>query len=170
MTRPNKHMYYLNIAHEVAKRGTCLRRNYGAVIVNNDQIVSTGYTGAPRGLPNCTDRGTCLREELKVKPGENYELCRSVHAEMNACLQTGREKCIGAALYLEMIESPKDNGMIEGSPRIIPEPCRMCKRVIINCGITTVVTKGIEAKAVGNREWVVVTYVKEWIDTNLYEL
>ena len=98
--RIDKDNYYLNIAFEVARRGTCLRRNYGAVIVNRDEIISTGYTGSPRGADNCIDIGYCIRQELEVPSGERYELCRSVHAEMNALIHASRREVIGGSLYL----------------------------------------------------------------------
>jgi len=100
MARRDKVNYYLDIADAVSERGTCLRRRYGAVIVNNDQIISTGYVGAPRGRQNCTDLGYCVRNQLKIPRGERYELCRSVHAEMNAIINAPRERMIGATLYL----------------------------------------------------------------------
>ena len=91
MDRIDKINYYLEIADTVLKRGTCLRRNYGAVIVKNDEIISTGYTGAPRGRTNCIDLGFCAREKLNIKSGEKYELCRSVHAEQNAVISAARK-------------------------------------------------------------------------------
>ncbi|MCL2884016.1 MAG: cytidine deaminase, partial [Oscillospiraceae bacterium] len=100
MARRDKENYYLDIAEATAARGTCLRRNFGAVIVRNDQIISTGYTGAPRGRRNCCDIGNCLREELGVPRGERYELCRSVHAEANAIIAAARDEMLGATLYL----------------------------------------------------------------------
>lgn len=127
--RPSKDEYYLNIAHEVARRGTCLRRNFGAVIVNHDQIVSTGYTGAPRGTPNCVDIGYCPREEAKVPTGERYELCRSVHAEMNAAIHAARRDMVGATLYLAGYSS------VDDQPVTGTKPCLLCRRVIINAGI-----------------------------------
>ena len=131
--RPGKDEYYLNIAREVARRGTCLRRLYGAVVVKDDQIVSTGYAGAPRGVANCVDLGTCLREELQVPAGQRYELCRSVHAEMNAVIHASRSQTLGATLYLSGVEMPS------GEPIAKPEPCLLCRRVIINAGIKRVV-------------------------------
>ena len=132
--RISKDAYYLNIAKEVASRGTCLRRNYGAVIVKNDEIISTGYTGAPRGRANCNAIGRCIRQERKVPSGERYEICRSVHAEMNAIISASRQDMIGATLYLygwdvENICEKKN-----------PKPCTLCERMIINSGITKVVT------------------------------
>ena len=100
MERRDKVNYYLDIAQTVAQRGTCLRRLYGAVIVKNDEIISTGYVGAPRGRKNCTDLGYCVRNKLEIPRGERYELCRSVHAEANAIISASRESMIGATLYL----------------------------------------------------------------------
>ncbi|MFH1061135.1 MAG: dCMP deaminase family protein [Pseudomonadota bacterium] len=133
--RPGKEEYYLNIAREVCKRGTCLRRQYGAVIVNDDQIVSTGYAGAPRGVANCVDLGRCLREDMAVPPGERYELCRSVHAEMNAVIHASRAQTMHATLYLVGLE------VASGLLTVNPEPCLLCRRVIINAGITSVVVQ-----------------------------
>ena len=105
MERIQKDEYYLNIAHEVAARSTCLRRRYGAVIVNNDEIIATGYNGAPRGEPNCIDRGFCKREELNVPKGERYELCVAVHAEQNAIISAARRDMIGGTIYIVGLES-----------------------------------------------------------------
>lgn len=126
--RPDKATYYLNIAREVAKRGTCLKRNYGAVIVNNDEIISTGYTGVPRGETHCV---TCKR--AFSRSGTNYELCRSVHAECNAIISAARRDMIGSTLYLVGIES-------DGADTLNPTPCSICERMIKNAGIIRVVT------------------------------
>lgn len=132
--RISKDKYYLNIAKEVASRGTCLRRNYGAVIVKNDEIISTGYTGAPRGRANCNAIGRCIRQERKVPSGERYEICRSVHAEMNAIISASRQDMIGATLYLYGWD-------VENTcEKKNPKPCTLCERMIINSGITKVVT------------------------------
>ena len=104
MARRDKDNYYLDIAEMVAQRGTCLRKLYGAVIVNNDEIISTGYVGAPRGRKNCTDLGRCIRAELGIPRGERYEICRSVHAEANAIISAAREKMLGATVYLVGLE------------------------------------------------------------------
>ena len=135
ISRISKDMYYLNIAQECTKRGTCLRRNYGAVIVKNDEIISTGYTGSPRGRINCIDHWKCLREELKIPSGERYEICRSVHAEMNACIHASRKDMIGATIYL--------CGIVLSSGDIFKDtiPCELCKRVIINSGIEKIVIR-----------------------------
>ena len=132
--RPSRELYYCRIAREVASRGTCLRRNFGAVITNpdNTEIVSTGYVGAPRKMANCVDRGTCLRDELKVPRGANYELCRSVHAEMNAIIHAARREMVGGHLYLACILA--DDGSLVPDA----EPCKLCKRMIINAGLVDV--------------------------------
>lgn len=135
MDRRDKTNYYLDIADTVAARSTCLRRHYGAVIVNHDQIISTGYVGAPRGRRNCSDLGYCVRNELNIPRGERYELCRSVHAEMNAIISASREEMIGATLYLSGREVDTGDYVINSSC------CSMCKRVIINSGIERVVIR-----------------------------
>jgi len=131
--RISKNDYYLNIAREVAARSTCLRRKYGAIIVNNDQIIATGYNGSPRGEVNCCDIGVCERQRLNINPGERYELCKSVHAEMNACLHAGRNAAIGGTMYLVGIDT-------QTGEQIPGEPCLMCSRIIKQCGIDRVVT------------------------------
>lgn len=135
MDRRDKINYYLDIAEAVAERGTCMRRNYGAVIVNNDQIISTGYVGAPRGRANCCELGYCTREKLQVPRGERYELCRSVHAEANAIIHASRNDMLGATLYLVGKER-KDGSYVENA-----SPCSMCRRMIINAGITRVIVR-----------------------------
>ena len=105
MERRDKVNYYLDLAEMVSQRSTCLRKHYGAVIVNNDEVISTGYVGAPRGRKNCSDIGRCIREELHVPRGERYELCRSVHAEANALISASRERMIGASLYLTGVDA-----------------------------------------------------------------
>lgn len=111
----------------VARRGTCLKRNYGAVIEKNDEIISTGYTEAPKGAKNCTDIGYCPRANLNVPPGERYELCRSVHAEMNTLIHVSRREAMSGTMYLMGIEAQTGGPLPYGA-----EPCRLCKRVIIN--------------------------------------
>jgi dCMP deaminase len=148
--RPSKEEYYLSIAREVARRGTCLRRNYGAVIVNKDQIVSTGYTGAPRGSPNCIDLEKCRREEMEIPRGERYELCRSVHAEMNAVIHAPRTEMVGSTLYLAGLDA------VNGDPVEDAAPCKLCRRVIINAGIETVVSQeGDRIVRYSVQDWVV---------------
>jgi len=132
MTRRDKNNYYLDIAEEVSHRCTCLRRHYGAVIVKDDEIISTGYVGAPRGRKNCTDMGTCIREEKNIARGERYELCRSVHAEANAMLSASRKDMLGGAMYLVGIDmDTKQYSKNTNS-------CAMCKRLAINAGISKI--------------------------------
>lgn len=133
--RRDKINYYLDIAEQILERGTCLRRNFGAIIVNNDEIVSTGYVGAPRGRKNCCDLKYCTREKLKVPRGERYELCRSVHAEQNAIISARRKDMIGATLYLVGINYD-DGKYVENA-----KPCALCKRMIINAGIKQVIVR-----------------------------
>jgi dCMP deaminase len=135
MLRRDKINYYLDIAETVLKRGTCLRRNYGAVIVKNDEIISTGYTGAPRGRKNCTNLGYCLRSSLNIPSGENYELCRSVHAEANAIISSSRGEMINSTLYLVGKEYDS-NEYVKNT-----DSCIMCKRLIINAGIREVIIR-----------------------------
>ena len=135
MIRTDKLDYYLDIAQTVAQRSTCLRRKYGAIIVKNDEIISTGYNGAPRGCTNCTDLGKCKREELNIPSGERYELCRAVHAEQNAIISAARKDMIGATLYLAGFDAKT------GKVLPVAEPCSMCKRFILNSGITQVVMR-----------------------------
>ena len=135
MPRIDKRNYYLDIAETVLERGTCLRRNYGAIIVKNDQIISTGYVGAPRGRVNCVDAKVCVRERLAVPRGERYELCRSVHAEANVIIHAARNDMLGATLYL-VGKNAADGAYVENA-----NPCSMCKRLIINAGIETVVIR-----------------------------
>lgn len=132
MERRDKVNYYLDLAEVVSQRCTCLRRHYGAVIVKNDEVISTGYVGAPRGRKNCSDMGICIREQMNIPRGERYELCRSVHAETNAIISASREKMMGAALYLVGVEV-SNGAYVEHSCS-----CSMCKRQIINAGIETV--------------------------------
>ncbi len=135
MNRVDKHNYYLDIAQTVSERATCLRRKFGAVIVRNDTIVSTGYNGSPRGRKNCSDLCTCVRENLNIPRGERYELCRSVHAEANAIISASKEEMNDATLY--MCCTDPNTGNIVGNIC----SCAMCKRLIINSGIKEVVTR-----------------------------
>lgn len=150
MQRRDKHNYYLDIAQTVAERGTCLRRNYGAIIVNNDEIVSTGYVGAPRGRKNCIDIGKCIRTQMNIPRGERYELCRSVHAEANAIISAPRTDMLGARLYLVGIE------MSDGSIIANSNCCAMCKRMVINAGILEVIIRDSaeEYRVIKVEEWI----------------
>lgn len=151
MNRIDKENYYLDIAETVLERSTCLRRCYGAIIVRNDEIVATGYNGAPRGRKNCTDLGCYVREQLRVPHGERYELCRSVHAEANAIISASRNECIGGTLYL--VGRDAATGEILGDAT----SCSMCRRMIINSGLSRVVVRRTKTEYV-------VTMVDEWIE------
>lgn len=135
MVRRDKHNYYLDMAEVALERGTCLRRNFGAVIVKNDVIISTGYNGAPRGRANCIDLNVCIRAQRNIPRGTQYELCRSVHAEMNAIIAASREEMIGSTIYL--VGREMDSGEIMKDAN----SCTMCKRAIINAGISKVVVR-----------------------------
>ena len=150
MERTDKENYYLDIAETVLERSTCIRRKYGALIVVNDEIIATGYIGAPRGRKNCIDLDYCTREKLKIPSGERYELCRSVHAEANAIISAARRDMVGATLYLVGVEAAS-GAYIENV-----SPCAMCRRLIINAGITRVVTR------ISKREFQT-THVRDWI-------
>ncbi len=153
MKRTDKKNYYLDIAETVLERGTCLRRNYGAIIVKNDQIVSTGYVGAPRGRKNCIDMGVCVREQNNVPRGERYELCRSVHAEANAIIHASRDSMIGSTLYL-VGKDAKTGEYVENACA-----CSMCKRMIINAGIKKIIIRNTKEKFTA-------IYVDEWIQND----
>ena len=135
MERVSKRNYYLDIAQTVLERATCLRRVYGAIIVKNDEIVSTGYNGAPRGRKNCMDLGYCAREAMNVPSGQRYELCRSVHAEMNAIISAARRDTLGSTLYLAGREA-KDGSLLHDATS-----CSMCRRLVINAGLKEVVIR-----------------------------
>ena len=150
MERVSKENYYLDIAETVIGRSTCLRRRYGAIIVKNDEIISTGYNGAPRGRRNCVDLGYCAREAMRVPRGERYELCRSVHAEANAIISAARRDTLGATLYLAGREAKSGELLHDATS------CSMCRRVIINAGIDRVVIRS------GERDYRVV-HVEDWV-------
>ena len=151
MERVSKRNYYLDIAQTVLERATCLRRVYGAIIVKNDEIISTGYNGAPRGRKNCVDLGYCTREQLKVPRGERYELCRSVHAEANAIISAQRRDMVGATIYL--VGRDARSGELLHDATSSP----MSRRMIINAGIDAVVIRRTE------EEFDIVP-VQKWID------
>ena len=151
MARRDKINYYLDLADVVSKRCTCLRRHFGAVIVKNDEVIATGYAGAPRGRKNCTDLGYCIRKKLNIPRGERYELCRSVHAEANAIISAEREKMIGATMYISGREA--DSGAyIKNS-----NSCSMCKRLIINAGIQNVLIRDTDEtyREIDVNDWII---------------
>lgn len=150
MERVSKANYYLDIAQTVSQRSTCLRRRFGAIIVKNDVIVSTGYNGAPRGRQNCNDLGTCMRDKLGIPRGERYELCRSIHAEANAIISASREQMLGSTLYL-CCTDPNTGDIIGGM-----NCCMMCKRQVINAGIARVVIRNnkLEYTEIDVESWI----------------
>lgn len=150
MERVSKYNYYLDIAQTVAKRSTCLRRRFGAIIVKNDTIVSTGYNGAPRGRKNCSDLNYCMRDKLNIPRGERYEMCRSIHAEANAIIAASREEMMDATLYMACIDV-KTGELSAGM-----SSCAMCKRQIINAGISRVVVRDTPDtfRIIEVREWI----------------
>ena len=152
MSRIDKENYYLDIAGTVLERSTCLRRCYGAIIVQHDEIISTGYNGAPRGRKNCMDLGYCTRMAMNIPSGERYELCRSVHAEANAIVSAARREIIGATLYM-VCRDPATGELIPGSTS-----CSMCRRLIINAGIRRVVIRDTPS------EYRVVDVAKDWVE------
>ena len=151
--RKSKENYYLDIADAVLQRSTCLRRKYGAIIVRSDEIISTGYNGAPRGRINCTDAGRCARVEMKIPSGERYELCRSVHAEANAIISASRRDMLGSTLYLVGRDAATGELLRDATS------CSMCRRQIINAGIERVIIRSTE-------EDFSVVEVAEWIEND----
>ena len=152
MGRIDKQNYYLDIAATVLERSTCMRRCYGAIIVQNDEIVSSGYNGAPRGRKNCGDLGYCAREEMNIPSGERYELCRSVHAEANAIISAARSAIIGGTLYLAG-QDAKTRELLNDATS-----CSMCRRLIINAGIARVVIRRTRT------EFAVVHVDRDWVE------
>ena len=152
MARIDKENYYLDIAGTVLERSTCMRKHYGAIIVQSDEIVSSGYNGAPRGRKNCGDLGYCAREAMNIPSGQRYELCRSVHAEANAIISAPRREVLGATLYM-VCKDPDTGALIPGSTS-----CSMCRRLIINAGISKVVIRDTPT------EYRVVDVQREWVE------
>jgi len=152
MKRIDKENYYLDIAQTVLERSTCLRRCYGAIIVQHDEIISTGYNGAPRGRKNCADLNFCTRMKMNIPSGERYELCRSVHAEANCIISAARKDTLDSTLYMAC-RDPQTGDLIPGSTS-----CSMCRRLIINAGIKRVVIRDTPT------DYRVVDVQKEWID------
>lgn len=151
--RISKENYYLDIAQTVSERSTCLRRRFGAIIVKNDSIISTGYNGAPRGRANCDELGFCYRDKLGIPRGERYEMCRSVHAEANAIIAAPRDQMLGSTIYM-CCTSPVDGSVMGGTTS-----CMMCKRMAINAGIEKLVVRD-------DAENFRVIYVSDWIEND----
>ncbi len=138
--RPSREEYYLRLAEEVSARSTCRRKHFGAVIVKDDQIISTGYNGAPRGTPNCLEMGACPRDAAGIPAGQRYELCRSVHAEANAIIHAARREMLGGTLYLACLDG-KTGALVSGT-----KPCQMCTRLVINAGLAEVLVREAPAR------------------------
>ena len=155
MDRVDKINYYLDIAETVSKRGTCLRNNYGSVIVKNDEIISTGYSGAPRGRKNCLDLGFCSRKQKTDLSGAGYEHCRAVHSEQNAIISASRQEMLGSTLYLVGYRADTHE-YEEGAA-----PCLMCRKLIINSGIKTVIVRKY-------KEEYEIYDVQDWIENDEY--
>ncbi|GAA0744270.1 deoxycytidylate deaminase [Clostridium oceanicum] len=153
MGRIDKDNYYLDICETILERGTCIRRNFAAIIVKNDEIISTGYTGAPRGRKNCSDLGYCMRNELKVPRGTRYELCRSVHAEQNAIISARRQDMLNSTMYIVGKEYETSQYVLNASP------CALCKRFIINAGIDKVIIRDTKTKYRS-------VFVSKWIEND----
>ena len=150
MERKDKTNYYLDIADTVSRRSTCIRRQYGAIIVRNDEIIATGYNGAPRGRKNCLDLGFCERERQNIPSGQRYELCRSVHAEANAIISAARRDILGGILYL--VGREYDTGVLLTDTT----SCAMCRKMIINAGIVKMIAR------TGEEDYTV-TEMRDWV-------
>jgi dCMP deaminase len=159
--RITKDEYYLNIAKEVAQRSTCFRRSIGAIIIRDDQIISTGYVGAPRKTKDSFEHGFCLRDKLNIPHGQRYELCRSVHAEQNVIINAARAgvSLLGGDMYIY--------GSIQGKEKPINAlPCFICKKLIINAGLNRVIcsTEDGKMKAFNVKVW-----AKEWREGDILD-
>ncbi|MCL2747901.1 MAG: deaminase [Oscillospiraceae bacterium] len=151
MPRIDKENYYLDIAQAVLKRCTCWRRHYGAIIVKNDEIIASGYNGAPRGRGNCIDLGLCMREKLNIPRGERYEMCRSVHAEANAIISAARREMLGATLYMTGLDANTGELLADTTS------CPMCKRLVINAGVKKVVVRNTA------EQYTIYDVQKDWV-------
>ncbi len=160
MSRPSKDQYYLNIAKEVAQRSTCFRVKIGSIIVKDDVIVATGYVGAPRKTKDCLERGNCFRDKMKIPHGQRYELCRSVHAEMNAIINSARSgaNLLGGTIY--------NWGCDKQGKEIEALPCFICKKMIINAGLDRFVCSTKEG---GIKEFKVADWVKDWQEKDILD-
>jgi len=159
--RISKDLYYLGIAEEVARRSTCWRRSIGAIIIRDDQIISTGYVGAPRKTKSSYEHGFCLRDKLNIPHGQRYELCRSVHAEQNAIINAARAgvSLLGGDMYIF--------GSLPGkSEPINAFPCFICKKMIINAGLNRVVCSTADGKMKAFR---VSNWVKDWQEKDIID-
>lgn len=159
--RISKHEYYLGIAKEVARRSTCFRRSIGAIIIRDDQIISTGYVGAPRKTRDSFEHGECLRDKLNIPHGQRYELCRSVHAEQNAIINAARAgvSLLGGDMYIY--------GTIYSEPEPINAfPCFICKKMLLNCGLERIIcsTSDGKMKVFKTSQW-----AKDWQENDIVD-
>ncbi|MBU2540106.1 hypothetical protein KJ786_03020 [Patescibacteria group bacterium] len=159
--RSSKDQYYLGIAKEIGDRSTCFRHKCGAIIVRDDQIIATGYIGAPRKTKDCLERGECLRDKFKIPHGTSYEVCRSVHAEMNAIINAARAgvSLLSGDIYIHSL-NPK-NGEKNDS-----FPCFFCKRMIINAGLDRVICHTNKGEL---KIFIVDDWIKEWREKDIYD-
>jgi dCMP deaminase len=160
-TRTSKDQYYLGIAREVSTRSTCFRRAIGAIIVRDDQIISTGYVGSPRKTKDSLEHGFCLRDKLGIPHGQRYELCRSVHAEQNAIINASRAgvSLLGGDMYIY--------GSAPGTAAPINAfPCYICKKMLVNCGLDRVVCSSTEGGALIFR---VEDWIRDWQERDILD-
>lgn len=159
--RTTKHEYYLGIAKEVAQRSTCFRRSIGAIIIRDDQIISTGYVGAPRKTRDSFEHGECLRDKLNIPHGQRYELCRSVHAEQNAIINAARAgvSLLGGDMYIY------GSRYGENMP-IDAFPCFICKKMIINSGLNRVICSMTDGKM---KVFAVTDWIKDWQEADIID-
>ncbi len=159
--RTTKNEYYLGIAKEVARRSTCFRRSIGAIIIRDDQIISTGYVGAPRKTKDSFEHGECLRDKLNIPHGQRYELCRSVHAEQNAIINAARAgvSLLGGDMYIY--------GSTYAEHRPIDAfPCFICKKMIINCGLNQVISSTADG---GMKTFRISQWAKDWKENDIID-
>lgn len=159
--RSSKHEYYLGIAKEVARRSTCFRRSIGAIIIRDDQIISTGYVGAPRKTKDSLEHGYCLRDKLKIPHGHRYELCRSVHAEQNAIINAARAgvSLLGGDMYV-FGSIPEEESPIDAFP------CFICKKMIINSGLNRVIGSTSDGKY---KMFKISDWITDWQRTDIID-
>lgn len=163
--RPSKDEYYLDLARSVCRRSTCTKVEMGAVIIRGDQVVATGYCGAPRGTKSSLEHGFCLRKQLGIPSGQRYEMCRSVHAEQNAIINSARSgtSLFGGDMYIYgRVRS--DDGKVEET--LDAFPCFICKKMLINCGLKRVICslKNGKFKIFKTSDW-----VKEWLKNDIID-
>ncbi len=159
--RQSKDLYYLGIAREVSTRSTCFRRAIGAIIVRDDQIISTGYVGAPRKTKDSLQHGFCLRDRLGIPHGQRYELCRSVHAEQNAIINAARAGVglLGGDMYIYGSDAA-------GEAPIDAFPCYICKKMLINAGLTRVICSTSDG---GSKVFLVEDWIRDWRERDILD-